>query len=1259
MEIQLLPLDFEYKVDEEKTYVYIYGKLEDNTKIAVKYNHQPYFYVDITKINTKELEEHLKKVEVEVYGKKAKVIEFKEVERELVGKKKKFWQIFANFPQAVPELAKNLENLGLKTYEKDITFIHRFLRDKNIVPATLLDVEGEFIENPLRIPLFEAKKISQISKETIKKVKILAIDIETYAKEKVIDAIKNPILMISFSGIDEDNKTFRKVITWKHFKHSLDYLEVVDTEMDLIQRFKEIVIDYNPDIITGYFSDGFDFPYIKTRADKFKIKLDLGVNHSEMNTGKKTDFRKGETRISGILHLDVYKFIRNIFGKNLKTDSYSLDAVSWELLNHKKHDVNLDQLYHVWDNNLESLEDFCIYNMHDSDLTLKLCQKLLFDMIEFSKIIGLPIFDVIRMSSSRHIEGYIMKRGMQFNVIAPNRPNDYELNKRMGEHVQGAFVYEPTPGLYKDLVVFDFRSLYPTIISAHNIGPESFLCECCKEKKHVPERKEYWFCSSEKKFIPTVLEELILIRVALKKMIKKSKNVQDMAIFEARSYALKILANSFYGYLGFYGARWYCLECADSTTAYARNYIKKTINVAEKRGFKVVYGDSLTPERKIFVMGKKGDIKLVSIGNFVDQYSNINSYKTLAYDGDKLVFSPIKKAIRHYYKSKEKGDILKFVTTHGITKVTPQHSVYKYKEGKCILTDATSIEKGQFLVSLTNVPKTEKYFDNHIFDIANFLFGKSEQDIFLYEDNFRFSPKMGICPYCKKNVYLSTHVFNVHSNRKVVKSPKVSSNYKWIGTKSASGGRIPRYWNLTTELAWVLGYYCADGSVSDVIASSGSRKCMVSFGSQDRIKIERVKSFFDSILDDNLKIIVDYDKRINKHMYYYRIQRIPLVYLFKDGFGCGKGSLGKKVPSFIYTSEEKIRRAFVEGYLAGDGSQHKGKRYKTHFIEFDTNSKDLACGLQYLFKSLTHGVSYFGKEIKHVGWKYRLDKKNISSLRVQTAKLSHPNFCAAKIKEVKNEDYDGYVYDLEVDKYHNFVDAEGLLLVHNTDSCFFQLGNKTIKDANKFMNEINKDLPGHMELEFEGHFPRGLFVAQKSSGKGAKKKYALLADDDHIKITGFEVVRRNWSIIAKEVQEKVLNLVLHDKIDTALIYVKEIIEEVNSGKVDKKKFVMKTQITRELSAYTSIGPHVAVAKKMAESGYLISPGTVIEYIITQGNGIIRERAKTVKEAKNYDSEYYINHQILPAVSSIFAVLGYSEEDLLGKGKQKGLGDFFK
>lgn len=800
--MKFYPYDFDYKV-EDKVYLYLYSILEDGRKICVKHAYEPYFYAHLKNIDRNKLKERL----TSYNNADIKVLKVEEVERELIGKQELFFKITVNYPKAVPILSKELASWGVTCYEKDILFVHRYLRDNKITPMTAVEAEGDYVESSLKVPIFLARSVKNLDEKTPRKWKTLAVDIETYAENKEINAEQNPILMIAFYGSDG----FEKVITWREFEHDYPYLEVVKDEKVMLERFKEIISEYSPEIITGYYSDGFDFPYIATRSRKLGIKLDLGLDGSSLIS---TDDRNGKSRIKGILHLDVFKFIRNIFGGNLKTDSYTLDAVAEELLGHRKHEVNLDNLAKTWYKEPEKLGQFVEYNLHDARLTYKLCEALFYDMVEFTKIVGLPLFDVIRMRFSRLVESYIMKRGS--HVIAPNKPGNEEIEFRMRESIQGAFVYEPTPGLYKDIIILDFRSLYPTIISAHNLGPESYQKDKCARKIVVPGKEEYWFCEDEKGFLPSVLEELIVRRMELKREIKEAEG--DTRILEARSYALKILANSFYGYLAFYGARWYSFESAGATTAYARNYIKKTIEKAEQEGFKVVYSD--------------------------------------------------------------------------------------------------------------------------------------------------------------------------------------------------------------------------------------------------------------------------------------------------------------------------------------------------------------------------------------------------------------------------------------------------------TDSCFLLLSDKKIEDAMKFMEKINLTLPGRMELEFEGHFPSGIFVATKSGDKGAKKKYALLRDNGKLKITGFETVRRNWSQLAKDAQRKVLELVLNGKEEEAVTYVKDLVKRLKEGVIPVSALVLKTQITRELSSYTAIGPHVHVAKEMAARGERVVPGMVVQYVISAGSGLVRERAKVPSEVVKYDYGYYINNQLIPAVESILLVLGYTEDDVLSGSKQQGLGDFF-
>jgi len=277
----------------------------------------------------------------------------------------------------------------------------------------------------------------------------------------------------------------------------------------------------------------------------------------------------------------------------LKTETYNLNAVASELLGEKKHDVDLNELSKAWDNETE-LKEFCEYNLNDARLSYNLAEKLMPAISEMVKITGLTIYDVNRMGFSQLVEWYLLRQAPNFNEIAPNKPSNDEIMKRRLQTYKGAFVFEPKPGLYDNIVVFDYRSLYPTIVGSHNISPGTINCDCCAEEaKLVPleDNKKIWFCNKKKGFIPTLIEDLITRRTRIKEIIKDQID-EKFAILDARQNSLKLLANSFYGYLGFFAARWYSLECAQATTAFGRHYIKEVIEKAQKSGFRVLYSDT-------------------------------------------------------------------------------------------------------------------------------------------------------------------------------------------------------------------------------------------------------------------------------------------------------------------------------------------------------------------------------------------------------------------------------------------------------------------------------------------------------------------------------------------------------------------------------------------------------------------------------------------------------------------------------------------
>ncbi|MCX6800834.1 MAG: DNA-directed DNA polymerase [Candidatus Diapherotrites archaeon] len=237
-------------------------------------------------------------------------------------------------------------------------------------------------------------------------------------------------------------------------------------------------------------------------------------------------------------------------------------------------------------------------------------------------------------------------------------------------------------------------------------------------------------------------------------------------------------------------------------------------------------------------------------------------------------------------------------------------------------------------------------------------------------------------------------------------------------------------------------------------------------------------------------------------------------------------------------------------------------------------------------------------------------------------------------------------------------EADFEVLYTDTDSTFLLMKRKTKRDVEEFVEKINKELPGNMELEVDGYYRRGIFVTRrKKEGGVAKKRYALMDEKGNLKIVGFEYVRRDWCNIAKETQRTVIDMVLHEGDSSkAADYVRKVIKDLKSGKVPKKELAIITMLKRKVDSYDAKEPHVSAAKKAIAQGTEIEVGTILSYVITKNGKSISDRAELEEfvEEGNYDADYYIQNQVLPAVIKIMEELGYSKEDLIHGGKQTGL-----
>lgn len=215
-----------------------------------------------------------------------------------------------------------------------------------------------------------------------------------------------------------------------------------------------------------------------------------------------------------------------------------------------------------------------------------------------------------------------------------------------------------------------------------------------------------------------------------------------------------------------------------------------------------------------------------------------------------------------------------------------------------------------------------------------------------------------------------------------------------------------------------------------------------------------------------------------------------------------------------------------------------------------------------------------------------------------------------------------------------------------------QLRQEIQEKVDNFLFSVNQELPPGMELEFEGFYERGFFVT--------KKRYALI-HDDKIVVKGLELVRRDWAPVAKKTQEKVMMAILKDgSPKKAAKIIKEVIDRIKNGEIPIEDLVIHTQLTKNPDKYQQMAPHVLAAKKAIKRGRKVGRGSIIRYVVVKGKGPISQRAEPLEDADvaNYDPSYYIDNQVLPAISRIIDSLGYSHDEIVHKQKQSNLDAFF-
>lgn len=558
-------LDIDYITQNRVPVVRLFGKLPDGGSIiALDRNFSPYLYVQPHDVP--ECINELNQMGLSKPEKMGKIDK---------GEFKDFLKVMLKHPREISTLKKEIEKLKSveSVREYDIPFFRRYLIDNGLFPMGEVEVQGKILQRSRinRPGIIELQKEPQHVKSAIPEFNVLSFKIEACNPQGIPRESEDPLSIISFSS----NQGFRKVFSTK--ESSLDFVETVSTEKEMILKFIDTVKSQNPDLIIGYNSDKFDFPYLNERARKWGLSLKLGVDGSKLKfitVPKKAAFIKGR------IHVDLYRVVR----RYLQLNSHTLQNVYQELLGSDKIDVPLDQIYACW--NGGELDRLFKYSLEDAVAVTEIGEKMLPVSIELARLVGQPLFEIVRRGTGTQVEWFLIRKAVEYGYMVPNKFGNY-LRDVVGGHVE-----EPVHGLYEDIFYFDFRSLYPSIIIAKNISPDTFTEDGDEEKCHVAPEFGYKFKKEPVGFIPRVTAQILEDRIRTKSRMKESTDPEKRQILDFRQNALKTLISTIYGLFNHSTYRWYSIEASEAITAWGREFLKRTMEDAGKEGFKVLYADT-------------------------------------------------------------------------------------------------------------------------------------------------------------------------------------------------------------------------------------------------------------------------------------------------------------------------------------------------------------------------------------------------------------------------------------------------------------------------------------------------------------------------------------------------------------------------------------------------------------------------------------------------------------------------------------------
>lgn len=489
-------------------------------------------------------------------------------------------------PSDVPALRDRLHAAGIDTYEADVRFAMRYLIERGIKGGC--EIAGSAVRGPGEGGIDWVFDNPELRAAQVRfEPRVLSFDIETDARAERLLAISmyapglDEVLIVDPEGRQMPERAVR----------CADESAALDAFCERIRRF-------DPDVLSGWNIVDFDLSALQRIAMRLRHPLTLGRDEGALRIRRAEGyFGSGQATIPGRLVLDGIDLLRGAF---VRMDDYSLDTVAREVLGEGKAvkgDVR-DRIDEILHNYRHDLPAFARYARTDARLAFQIVQKL--DLVRLaaarSELTGMTMDRV--SASIASFDFLYLSELERLRVVAPTVRGD---DARVYAAQQGGHVLESCAGLHPNVWVFDFKSLYPSIIRTFNIDPLSYVPEDSPEQQDAQEgatvqARERTARSAEQSppirtpggafrrtpaILPRMLDELFPRREA-------ARQAGDAVA----AHAIKILMNSFYGVLGTPACRFFNPALANSITGSGREILLWSKRWFEAAGFKVLYGDT-------------------------------------------------------------------------------------------------------------------------------------------------------------------------------------------------------------------------------------------------------------------------------------------------------------------------------------------------------------------------------------------------------------------------------------------------------------------------------------------------------------------------------------------------------------------------------------------------------------------------------------------------------------------------------------------